>query len=82
MLTKLTNVSKLKARGKWIPRKQITKYSLDMKEKGNCGVALLANLNKEPTHDLVKKSLEALDNLTHRSAFCKSKEGVSGKIIF
>jgi hypothetical protein len=77
MLTKLSNVSKLKARGKWTQKThQTTKYSLDMKEKGNCGVALLANLNKEPTHDLVKKSLEALDNLTHRSAFCKSKEGV------
>ena len=65
----------------------LPKYSIDLKEKGNCGVALLANLDKVPTRDLVKKSLEALVNLTHRSAFCKSKEGVRNqnskkKIIF
>ena len=37
-------------------------------EHDACGVALVATLNKEPTHDIVSSGLEALRNLEHRGA--------------
>ena len=37
-------------------------------EHDSCGVGFIATLNKEPSHDVIKKSLDALVNLTHRGA--------------
>src|SRR3954449_13576370 len=37
-------------------------------EHDACGVAMIARLNNEPTHDVVDKALTALDNLEHRGA--------------
>ena len=37
-------------------------------EHDACGVALVATLNKIPTHDIVKQALTALVNLEHRGA--------------
>ena len=38
------------------------------KEHDACGVAMVATLNKTPTHDIVEKALTALRNLEHRGA--------------
>ena len=37
-------------------------------EHDACGVALVATLNKKPTHEIVSSGLEALRNLEHRGA--------------
>ncbi len=37
-------------------------------EHDACGVAMVATLNKVPTHDIVEKALTALRNLEHRGA--------------
>jgi len=37
-------------------------------EHDACGVALVATLNKKPTHEIVASGLEALRNLEHRGA--------------
>ncbi|MEM9157714.1 MAG: glutamate synthase large subunit [Verrucomicrobiota bacterium] len=37
-------------------------------EHDNCGVGMLANINGERSHDLLKKTIEALKNLAHRGA--------------
>jgi glutamate synthase domain-containing protein 2/glutamate synthase domain-containing protein 1/glutamate synthase domain-containing protein 3 len=37
-------------------------------EHDACGVAMVARLDNEPTHEVVQKALEALDNLEHRGA--------------
>ncbi len=35
-------------------------------EKDNCGIGILANIRGEKSHDIVKKGIEILINLTHR----------------
>lgn len=37
-------------------------------EKDNCGVGFVANIKGEKSHDIVKKGLQVLVNLTHRGA--------------
>ena len=37
-------------------------------EHDACGVAMVARLDNEPTHEVVERALEALDNLEHRGA--------------
>ena len=37
-------------------------------EKDNCGVGFVANIKGQKSHDIVKKGLEILINLTHRGA--------------
>jgi glutamate synthase domain-containing protein 2/glutamate synthase domain-containing protein 1/glutamate synthase domain-containing protein 3 len=37
-------------------------------EHDACGVAMVARLDKRPTHEVVARALEALDNLEHRGA--------------
>lgn len=37
-------------------------------EKDNCGVGFVANIKGEKTHEIVKKALQLLVNLTHRGA--------------
>ena len=37
-------------------------------EHDACGVAMIARLDNEPSHDVVEKALTALDNLEHRGA--------------
>ncbi|MEA2304232.1 MAG: glutamate synthase large chain, partial [Solirubrobacteraceae bacterium] len=37
-------------------------------EHDACGVAMVARLDNAPTHDVVARALEALDNLEHRGA--------------
>jgi len=37
-------------------------------EHDACGVAMVARLDNRPTHDVVQRALEALDNLEHRGA--------------
>ncbi|MFN9956242.1 MAG: hypothetical protein ACK55I_24355, partial [bacterium] len=37
-------------------------------EHDACGVAMVATLNKEATHEIVQQGLEALRNLDHRGA--------------
>src|SRR4051794_39237113 len=37
-------------------------------EHDACGVAMIARLDNEPSHDVVDKALTALDNLEHRGA--------------
>lgn len=37
-------------------------------EKDNCGVAFVAHIKGLRSHDIVRKGIEALDNLTHRGA--------------
>lgn len=37
-------------------------------EKDNCGVGFVASIKGEKTHDIVKKGLQVLVNLTHRGA--------------
>ncbi|MCU0313903.1 MAG: glutamate synthase large subunit, partial [Solirubrobacteraceae bacterium] len=37
-------------------------------EHDACGVAMVAKLDNEPSHDVVVRALEALDNLEHRGA--------------
>lgn len=37
-------------------------------EKDNCGVAFVAHIKGVKSHDIVRKGIEALDNLTHRGA--------------
>ncbi|MCY6483361.1 glutamate synthase large subunit [Clostridium aestuarii] len=37
-------------------------------EKDNCGVGFVANVKGQKTHDIVKKGLKVLVNLTHRGA--------------
>src|SRR4051812_40974938 len=37
-------------------------------EHDACGVAMVARLDNEPTHEVVARALEALDNLEHRGA--------------
>jgi glutamate synthase domain-containing protein 2/glutamate synthase domain-containing protein 1/glutamate synthase domain-containing protein 3 len=37
-------------------------------EHDACGVAMVARLNNQPTHQVVQRALEALDNLEHRGA--------------
>ena len=37
-------------------------------EHDACGVAFVARLSGEPTHDIVEQGLEALRNLDHRGA--------------
>ncbi len=37
-------------------------------EHDACGVAMVARLDNEPSHDVVIRALEALDNLEHRGA--------------
>lgn len=37
-------------------------------EHDACGVAMVATLNKVPTHEIVHKALTALRNLEHRGA--------------
>ncbi len=37
-------------------------------EKDACGVAMIATLNKQPTHEIVANALEALRNMEHRGA--------------
>ena len=37
-------------------------------ERDACGVAMVATLNKEPTHEIVSKALSALRNMEHRGA--------------
>ena len=37
-------------------------------ERDACGVAMVATLNKKPTHEIVSKALSALRNMEHRGA--------------
>ena len=37
-------------------------------EHDACGVAMVARLDNEPSHEVVERALEALDNLEHRGA--------------
>jgi glutamate synthase (NADPH/NADH) large chain len=37
-------------------------------EKDNCGVGFIANINGEKSHEVVKKGIEILVNMTHRGA--------------
>ena len=37
-------------------------------EHDACGVAMVARLDNQPTHEVVVRALEALDNLEHRGA--------------
>ncbi|CAA9493330.1 MAG: Glutamate synthase [NADPH] large chain [uncultured Solirubrobacteraceae bacterium] len=37
-------------------------------EHDACGVAMVARLDNQPTHEVVQRALEALDNLEHRGA--------------
>ncbi len=37
-------------------------------EKDNCGIGLIASIKGEKTHEIVKKGIEILVNLTHRGA--------------
>jgi len=37
-------------------------------EHDNCGIGFVANIKGTPSHDIVKKGLEVLKNLTHRGA--------------
>ena len=37
-------------------------------ERDACGVAMVATLNKTPTHEIVSKALTALRNMEHRGA--------------
>ena len=37
-------------------------------EHDACGVGFLANINGEKSHDLLKKTIQALKNLAHRGA--------------
>ena len=37
-------------------------------EKDNCGVGFIANIKGEKSHDIVKKGIEILVNMTHRGA--------------
>ena len=47
--------------------KSIGAYDSSM-EHDACGVGLIANIRGVSSHDIVKKSLEALKNLEHRGA--------------
>src|SRR3990172_8514669 len=37
-------------------------------EKDNCGVGFVANIKGVKSHDIIKKGLEVLVNITHRGA--------------
>ena len=37
-------------------------------EHDACGVAMVARLDNRPTHEVIERALEALDNLEHRGA--------------
>ena len=54
----MTQISPLKAEGLYDPRF----------EHDACGVAMVARLDNEPSHEAVQRALEALDNLEHRGA--------------
>jgi glutamate synthase (NADPH/NADH) large chain len=47
-------------------------------EHDACGVALLAELRRGPTHDLIDHALGALENLAHRGAFGADPETGDG----
>jgi glutamate synthase domain-containing protein 1 len=54
----MTQISPPKADGLYDPRF----------EHDACGVAMVARLDNEPSHEVVQRALEALDNLEHRGA--------------
>ncbi|MDP4145404.1 MAG: glutamate synthase large subunit [Bacillota bacterium] len=47
-------------------------------EKDNCGIGFIANIKGEKTHDIVKKGIEILVNLTHRGAVGADKNTGDG----
>ena len=52
-------------------------------EKDNCGIGLIASIKGEKTHDIVKKGIEILVNLTHRGAVgSDTKTGDGAGILF
>ncbi len=56
-----------------MPRKNLYRHEF---EHGSCGFGLIANLKNNPSHWLIKTSIQALNNLSHRGAV--AADGVSG----
>ncbi|MDF2503159.1 MULTISPECIES: glutamate synthase large subunit [Clostridium] len=52
-------------------------------EKDNCGIGFVANIKGEKTHDIIKKGIEILVNLTHRGGVgSDTKTGDGAGIMF
>lgn len=52
-------------------------------EKDNCGIGFVANIKGEKTHDIIKKGIEILVNLTHRGGVGSDvKTGDGAGIMF
>ena len=47
-------------------------------EKDNCGFGLIANLDNQPSHWLIKTSIYALARLTHRGAVAADRKSGDG----
>ncbi|HJP26165.1 MAG TPA: hypothetical protein QF550_02470, partial [Arenicellales bacterium] len=47
-------------------------------EKDNCGFGLIANMDGEPSHWVVKTAVESLVNLTHRGAVAADRKSGDG----
>jgi hypothetical protein len=41
-------------------------------EHDACGVGMVARLDNQPTHDVIRRAITALENLEHRGATCPS----------